>query len=103
MAAELRLVRMLHRDRNLEGMSGRGLMQRERCQVVQRPARQIIGVEQIHARAAAARRVERRQVLRHRTDREAHPRQVAEELRRLAVEALGDPCGAHQQLLGAGA
>ncbi len=66
--AELRLVLVLERQRYLEGVARCGLVQGERGQVVQRPARQVVGIEQVEARAAAARRVEGRQIVGHRLD-----------------------------------
>ena len=98
--AEHRLILVLHGDRHLKGVPGRRLVQRERGEVVQRAAREVIGVEKVDARSPAARRVERREVLGHRLDGEARARQVAEELPRLAIEALGDPRRPHQELLG---
>jgi hypothetical protein len=45
-----------------------------------RPARQVVGVDEVHAEAAAASGVERRQVVGHRPDGKARARQVAEVL-----------------------
>ena len=61
--------------------------------------RQVVSVQQIHVRPAAPGGVERRQVIRHGLDGEAPARQVAEILRGLAVELLGDPGRMHQQFL----
>src|SRR6202042_3086209 len=97
--AKLRLILVLERERNLERMAGRRLVQRESGEVVQRTARQVVRVEQIKARAAAACRVERRQIIGHGLDGETRPRQKPEELRCLAVEALRDPRGPHQEFL----
>src|SRR5579862_462889 len=46
-AADFRLILVLHRDRDLEGVTGSGLMQRECHQVVERAARQIVGIEKV--------------------------------------------------------
>src|SRR2546430_1538704 len=53
--AEHRLVLVLHRDGYLEGVPGRGLVQRQGGEVVKRPARQVVGIEQIYPRPAAPR------------------------------------------------
>src|SRR5262249_12322529 len=53
-APKVRLVLMLKRDRNLECVSRRGLVQRERGQIVKRTMRQIICVQKINARTATA-------------------------------------------------
>src|SRR6478672_9346073 len=51
---KVRLVLVLERDRNLECVSGRGLVQRQRGQIVEWTMRQIVRVEEINARSAAA-------------------------------------------------
>ena len=94
--AKRRLMLVLERERNLKGVSRRGFVQRECGQIVQRAARKIIGIQQKESRAAAACRIERRQIVGNRLDGEARPRQKAEVLRRLAVELLGDPRSAHR-------
>src|SRR5262245_50313135 len=51
---KVRLVFVLKRDWNLECVSGRGLMQGQRGQIVERAMRQIVCVEEINARTATA-------------------------------------------------
>ena len=51
---KVRLVLVLERDRNLECVPRRGLVQRQRGQIVERAMRQIVGVQEINARTAAA-------------------------------------------------
>ena len=74
-------------------------MQGKRRERIERARGQVIGVDQIDARAATPRRIEGREILRHRLDREAAARQAAEPVRGDAVEALGEPSGAVEQLL----
>jgi predicted lysophospholipase L1 biosynthesis ABC-type transport system permease subunit len=54
---------VLERERHLEGVSRRGFVQGERSQVVQRPAGQVVGVDQVDPGSAAPAGVERRQVV----------------------------------------
>src|SRR6266536_3764322 len=51
---KVRLVLVLERDRNLECVSGRGLVQGQRGQIVERAMRQIVCVQEINARTATA-------------------------------------------------
>ncbi len=90
---------MLQRDRHLEGVARRGLVQGQGRQRIERPRGQVVGVDQIDPRPAAARGVVGRDVGRHRDDAEPCARQVAEVLRRHPVELLGDPGGVFQQLV----
>src|SRR5215510_9329297 len=46
---KVRLVLVLERDRNLERMSGRRLVQGQRGQIVERAMRQIVCVQEINA------------------------------------------------------
>jgi len=45
---------VLERDRDLECVSGRGFVQGQRRQIVEWTMRQVVGVQEINARAAAA-------------------------------------------------
>ena len=81
-------------------MTRRGLVQRQCGQIVERPTRQVVGVEQIDTGAAAAGRVEGCQVVGHRLDGKSSSRQQAKILRGFAVEALGDEGRTHQQFIG---
>src|SRR5438105_3880726 len=47
---KVRLVLVLERDRNLERVSGRGLVQGQRGQIVEWTMRQIVRVQEINAR-----------------------------------------------------
>src|SRR4029077_14939176 len=96
---ELRLVLVLERDRNLEGVSGRGLVQGQRGQIVEWAMRQIVCVQEINARAATARSIKGRQIGRDGFDGEAHSRQIAKVLRRFAVEYFRNPGGTIEQIL----
>src|SRR5262249_54151820 len=49
---KVRLVLVLERDRNLERVSGRGLVQCQRGQIVERAMRQVGRVQEINARTA---------------------------------------------------
>src|SRR5262249_17084189 len=51
---KVRLVLVLERDRNLECVSGRGLVQGQRGEIVERAMRQIVCVQEINAGAATA-------------------------------------------------
>src|SRR5262245_2344301 len=51
---KFRLVLVLERDRNLERVSGRGLVQGQRGQIVEWALRQGVCVQQINARTATA-------------------------------------------------
>src|SRR5581483_9263680 len=51
---KVRLVLVLERDRNLECVSRRGLVQGQRGQIVERTMRQIVCVQEINARTATA-------------------------------------------------
>src|SRR5215469_3745223 len=53
-SAKVRLVLVLERDRNLKCVSGRGLVQRQRGQIVQRAMRQIVCVQEINTGTATA-------------------------------------------------
>src|SRR5215472_18750591 len=53
-APKVRQVLVLERDRNLECVSGRGLVQGQRGQIVKRAMRQIECVQKINARTATA-------------------------------------------------
>ena len=68
-------VLLLLGERGLEAVAGLAFVQRQRRDIVERPARQIVGVHQAALEPAAARRVEGRERVRHRDDREAPPRQ----------------------------
>ncbi len=92
-------VLVFHRQRHLHRMARRGFMKRQRDLRVERAARQVVGVDEVDPRTAATAGIERCDVVRHRLDGEAAARHVAEELVRLAVELLGDPGGAIEQLV----
>src|ERR1051326_8400081 len=51
---KVRLVLMLKRDRNLECMSGSGLVQGQRGQIIERTMWQIVCVQKINPRPATA-------------------------------------------------
>src|SRR5216110_1062549 len=51
---KFRLVLVLERDRNLECVSGRGLVQGQRGQIVERAMRQIVCVQEINPGTATA-------------------------------------------------
>src|SRR5438105_14977546 len=53
-SAKVRLVLVLERDRNLECVSGRGLVQGQRGQLVKRAMWQIVCVQEINACTATA-------------------------------------------------
>ena len=106
-AAELGAGVHLGRERGLEMMPRHRLVQGERRQRVEGPAREVVGVDPVDARLRAVVRgghvaaggVLRRHVIRDRLHRVGNPRQGREQGRQLAVHRLGDPGGALQQLL----
>src|SRR5436190_23362730 len=51
---KVRLVLVLERDWNLECVAGRGFVQGQRGQIVERAMRQIVCVQEINARTATA-------------------------------------------------
>src|SRR6476619_6343757 len=53
-SSKFRLVLVLERDRNLECVSGRGLVQGQSSQIVERAMRQIVCIQEINARTATA-------------------------------------------------
>ena len=88
-------------------MSGDGLVERERLEVVERPALERVGVHPVDARLGApfrradvaAARVLRRDVGRHRLDGVRETRQLPEQRRQLPVDLLRDERRARQQLV----
>src|SRR5258705_5915132 len=74
---KVRLVLVLERDRNLECVSGRGLVQGQCGQVVEWAMREIVCVQEINARSATAGSIKRCEIGRDWFDGESHPRQVA--------------------------
>src|SRR5215467_5403499 len=78
---EVRLVLVLERDRNLERVSGRGLVQGQRRQIVERTMRMIVWVQKTTAGTARARSIIWLRIGRKRFDGGAHPRKKAKERR----------------------
>ncbi|MNM60822.1 hypothetical protein D3C81_721140 [compost metagenome] len=97
--AEVRTRRRFQCQCGLEAVARCALVHHQRRQVVQRPRRQVVGVEQARIQTAAARGVDRRDFIRHRQDGEAVTRQRADHVLEFAIHLLGDPRGVRQQFL----
>ena len=63
------------RQRRLEAVTRRALVQRQRCDRVERARRQVVGVHQARLEPAASAGVDGRQRIGHRPDAVAAPRQ----------------------------
>ena len=97
-AAERRTLGPLERERRLEAVARRALVQRQRRERVERARRQVVGVHQARLEPAASAGVDRRERVGNGTDAVPAPRQEPDRLAELPVGLLRDVRRVRQQL-----